>query len=525
MAQLEQQNDVIKTLVDEEGIRVVDLTEIGAIDPEIVSSIPEEITLKHKIVPISHDEGYLHVAMANPFDLLAQEAIRSVTNYEPRFCFTPENQINEWLDKLYLKTDIEEYSKSFKQGQPENVQDASVVTIDTLETTENDAPSIRYVNKILLNAIQERASDIHIEPQEKTLTVRFRIDGTLREIASVPKHLHAGIVSRIKILSSLDIAERRIPQDGRTNLNIFGRQVDIRTSTLPTINGEKVVMRILDKDLHSLNIADLGLDSHLQENFKQSLLEPHGMILVTGPTGSGKTTTLYSALNYLNSREKNIITVEDPVEYQMKRINQVQAKPDIGLTFAAGLRAILRQDPDIIMVGEIRDLETAEIAMRSALTGHLVFSTLHTNNSIATIMRLVDMGIDKYLICSSVNLIVAQRLIRRICFHCAEAYQPDDGALDRIPNGREQLANTLLRKGCGCAHCGGSGYWGRVAIFEFLPLTTELRELIIKDCSLDEIQAKALESGRESLLTNGLQKIKMGITTIDEILRVTSDIF
>jgi len=527
MSEHTHQKEVIVQLVQQEGIPIVDLAELGTIDPVVVMSVPQELALRHKFVPYLRENGVLYVSMANPFDLQAQEALQAATDNETVFSYTPEEQVTEWLEKLYLQHEMGLYDEASESDTPssEDGQDGPVVRIDALDDVSEDAPVIRHINKILINAIQERASDIHIEPQQKSVRVRFRIDGALRDVATVPKTMLAAMVSRIKIMSAMDIAERRVPQDGRSKLKIFGRNIDIRISTLPTINGEKVVMRILDKDLHSLDIVDLGLEPELRELFERSLLEPHGMILVTGPTGSGKTTTLYSALNYVNSREKNIITVEDPVEYEMKGINQVQAKPEIGLTFSAGLRAILRQDPDIIMLGEIRDIETAEIAMRSALTGHLVFSTLHTNGSIATLMRLIDMGIDKYLICSSINLVIAQRLVRRICFHCAEEYLPDDKLLIRIPESKRYLEGVTLHHGTGCSHCGNTGYWGRLAIFEFLRLTPQLKEMILKDRTLAEIQAKATESGMESLLTNGFRKIKAGVTTIEEILRVTTDIY
>ncbi|KAA3660908.1 MAG: type II/IV secretion system protein [Calditrichaeota bacterium] len=347
----------------------------------------------------------------------------------------------------------------------------------------------------------------------------------LHNASTLPKKLHPSIVSRIKILSALDIAERRLPQDGRTRMKIFGRDIDLRVSTLPTINGEKIVLRILDKDLHSLDIAEIGLEKELQEEFKTRLHEPHGMILVTGPTGSGKTTTLYSALNHVNTNEKNIVTVEDPVEYQLQGINQVEAKPDIGLTFSAGLRSTLRQDPDIIMVGEIRDLETAEIAMRSSLTGHLVFSTLHTNSSTASIMRLIDMGIEKHLLCSSLLLIVAQRLVRRICLHCSDVYEPDLSESHVIQKELHLLEGVTLYKGTGCQHCANTGYWGRVALFEMLTFNNALRDLVLSGESQDVLRRKAEEMGMETLLRNGIKKVRSGMTTIDEVLRVTSEVF
>lgn len=521
-------NSIIQTLVKEEGIQNVDLSKIKVIGPDILKLIPEEIAIKHKLIPFSINENSLCITMANPFDIWAQEAVRSTTNLQPKYYFTPEEQLEEWLSKLYIQNTnllegLEDAINMDVELQDE-IQDEEL-SIEVLKVQAQDAPAIRYVNYLLLKAVQERASDIHIEPQEKELRIRLRIDGTLREITAPPKQLQAGIISRIKILGSLDIAERRVPQDGRSKLKILGRSVDLRISTLPTIYGEKVVLRILDKGSLSLNIEDIGFEQDILEKFKETLTQPHGMILVTGPTGSGKTTTLYSALNYVNSIEKNIITIEDPVEYRLKGINQIQAKPQVGLTFAAGLRSILRQDPDIIMVGEMRDLETAEIAIRSALTGHLVFSTLHTNSSVETLMRLVDMGIDRYLICSSLILIIAQRLVRRICLHCSQPCSVDQAILQKFVNGNPMIENITFYRGQGCNHCGGTGYWGRVAIYEFFFLNNQIRDLILKDATVDEIWEKALDSGINTLLTNGLKKVGEGITTLEEVLRVTSDSF
>jgi len=516
---------IINDLVLEEGVERVDLAELGFIDPQVIDAIPEETAVRFKMIPFARDENTISVAMSNPFDIHAERALRLSTTAEPRIYYLPESEMDEWLRKLYMQTNqaMDDLDEGEGGVEVEEVASDDEVTIEALQDQAREAPAIRHVNNFLLNAIQDRASDVHIEPQEKELKVRFRIDGVLREVATLPKSQQAGIISRIKILSSLDIAERRVPQDGRTKLRIFGRGVDLRVSTLPTIYGEKVVLRVLDQDRHSLDIADLGLEASLQDGFKAVLKQPHGMILVTGPTGSGKTTTLYSALNFINSNEKNIITVEDPVEYQLKGINQIQIKAEIGLTFAAGLRSMLRQDPDVIMVGEIRDLETAEIAMRGALTGHLVFSTLHTNNSVATLMRLIEMGIDRYLICSSVHLILSQRLVRRICFHCAESYEPDQALLESLHDNRQLIEGVTLHHGTGCTHCGGSGFWGRVALFEFFYLNAELRDMISSDASADTIRARINQMGMETLMRNGLKKVHDGITTIDEVLKVATD--
>lgn len=523
---MEQTNNIINALVEKDGIDKVDLASVDEISPEILNLIPEEIATRYKMLPFAKEADVLCVAMANPFDIFAQDLVRSKIDLRPRFFFTPEEELNKWISKLYLeqKNIMPQFDEQAEVGV--EVQDADheeELSIEALKDRARDAPAIQYVNYILLKAIQERASDIHIEPRERTMKVRLRIDGVLRELTSPPKRLQSGIISRIKILGAMDIAERRVPQDGRSKIRILGRSIDLRISTLPTIYGEKVVMRILDKGAHSLDVNDIGFEPGLLERFKQAINEPHGMILVTGPTGSGKTTTLYSALNYVNTPEKNIITVEDPVEYRLEGINQVQAKPQIGLTFAAGLRSILRQDPDIIMVGEIRDRDTADIAVKAALTGHLVFSTLHTNTSVATIMRLIDMGVDKFLICSSVLLVLAQRLVRRICLHCSEPHQIDSETLQRLKIDPAVFEGAEPHKGAGCNHCGGSGYLGRAAVYEFLLLNNRLREMIMKDASMDELVRAAKELGMDTLWDNGLKKVARGITTIEEVLRVASN--
>ncbi|MCA9735461.1 MAG: type II/IV secretion system protein [Deferribacteres bacterium] len=515
--------EIIQRLIETEGVKTVDLSEIGLIDQAIIDLIPDDIALKHKVVSFAQDEKQVYLATPNPFDIYTHDAVSELMHEQPVFYYSPESQIDAYLRRYYVQDDmLFDDVEDNSDGQNSDIDDHA---IETLKSQGEEGPAIRYVNNILLNAIQERASDIHIEPHENKLKILYRVDGVLHNASTFPKKMHPSIVSRIKILSSLDIAERRLPQDGRTRMKIFGRDIDLRVSTLPTINGEKIVLRILDKDLHSLNIADIGLEPELQEKFKKCLKEPHGMILVTGPTGSGKTTTLYSALNYVNTDKKNIVTVEDPVEYQLPGINQVEAKPDIGLTFSAGLRSTLRQDPDIIMVGEIRDLETAEIAMRSSLTGHLVFSTLHTNSSTASIMRLIDMGIENYLLSSSLLMVVAQRLVRRICLHCSEEYVPELSQSKALQKEAHIIEGVKLYKGKGCQHCGNTGYWGRVALFELLTFENELRDLVLSGESQDSLRHKAEELGMETLLRNGLKKVRSGMTTVEEVMRVTSEVF
>ena len=496
----------------------VDLENFGFIDPGVVDMIPEDTARQYKAIIYARENSTLMVAMANPFDILAKATIRQLTGFNIEVGYAPHDVILSEIDKYYSqKANLEE---SMKELVDFEVEDEEEDDEEQLRIQAEDAPAIKFVNLLLLQATQDRASDVHIEPQEKEVKVRLRIDGILREISPPPKRMQSGIISRIKILGGLDIAERRVPQDGRTKIKILGRQIDIRISTLPTIYGEKIVMRILDKGSVSLNINDIGFEPKLMTKFKEILNQAHGMILVTGPTGSGKTTTLYSSLNYVNSPEKNIITIEDPVEYRLKGINQIQARAQVGLTFAAGLRSILRQDPDIVMIGEIRDLETAEIAIKAALTGHLVLSTLHTNDAIATIIRLINMGIDKYLICSALSLIVAQRLARRICLHCKTKYTPEEEVLMRLKSLNIDTDNITFYKGTGCDHCGGIGHWGRIAIYEFFLLTPEIKELIIENASEETLRNKGQELGMESLLQYGIKKVREGLTNIEEVLRI-----
>jgi len=494
---------------------------LGFIDPSVVSLIPEEYARFFGLLPTALKDNAVSVAMANPFDAIAKETIRMKTGYHLEVSYTPLDELGSAIEKLYSRrTDLEESMRELVDFEVDQEDEAEDSDADLLRIQAEDAPAIKFVNLMLLQAIQDRASDIHIEPQEKELKVRYRIDGMLREITPPPKKMQAGIISRIKILGGLDIAERRVPQDGRTKIKIMGRQVDIRISSLPTIYGEKIVMRVLDKGSISLNIDDIGFEPVLMQKFKEVLSQAHGMVLVTGPTGSGKTTTLYSALNFVNSPEKNIITVEDPVEYRLKGVNQIQARPQVGLTFAAGLRSILRQDPDIVMVGEIRDSETAEIAIKAALTGHMVLSTLHTNDAVATIIRLLNMGIDKYLICSALSLIIAQRLARRICLHCKEPYTPDEEIRTRLRALQVNPAEISFYHGRGCEHCGGSGFWGRIAIYEFFLLAREIKDLVIANAAEAELKDMGQRIGMETLLQNGLKKVRDGLTTIDEILRI-----
>lgn len=511
----------IEKFVQRENIPRTDLANIGFIDPNTISLIPEETSRRFRIIAVGQKDGWLSVVMANPFNPIALDTVSLRTGYQLEPSYAPYSQVAEMIDRLYAqKASLEESMKELVDYEVEDEAPEEESDVELLRIQAEDAPAIRFVNLLLLQAIQDRASDVHIEPQEKEIKVRFRVDGILREVTPPPKRMQAGIISRIKILGDLDIAERRVPQDGRTKIKVMGRGVDIRISTLPTIYGEKVVMRILDRGSVSLDIDDIGFEPGLMQKFKDVLTQAHGMILATGPTGSGKTTTLYSALNFINSPEKNIITVEDPVEYRLKGINQIQARPKVGLTFAVGLRAILRQDPDIVMVGEIRDKETAEIAIKAALTGHLVLSTLHTNDAVATIIRLLNMGVDKYLICSALSLVIAQRLARRICLHCKTTYSPDIDIQQRLESLGVNHRGITFCRGKGCDHCAGTGFWGRIAIYELFFLSNEIKELVIKDAPEEAMRQKGYELGMESVLQSGLKKVKEGLTTIEEVLRV-----
>ncbi len=509
----------IEKFVARENIPKMNFNELSFLDPSVIGLISEETARQFNIIAVSQKKRELGVVMANPFDSVALNIVRERTGFDLDVSYAPYDEIMNQIEQAYIQTEnLEERMKElvdFEIEEEKEDEDEKVLRIRA-----EDAPAVKFVNLLFLQAIHDRASDIHIEPLEREIKVRFRVDGILKEAAPGHKNMQSGIISRIKILGNLDIAERRVPQDGRAKVKIMGRQIDIRISTLPTIYGEKIVMRILDKGSISLNIDDIGFEPKIMEKFKNILGQSHGMVLVTGPTGSGKTTTLYSSLNYINSVDKNIITVEDPVEYRLEGINQVQARPQVGLTFAAGLRSILRQDPDVVMVGEIRDKETAEIAVKASLTGHLVFSTLHTNDAVATIIRLLNMGVDKYLISSSVSLIIAQRLARRVCLHCKTKYTPEPRVINKLKSLKIDPDDITFYKGEGCEYCGGTGFWGRIAIYEFLFLYKDIKELIVEDASEAQIRKRSNELGMTSLLEDGIKKVTKGLTTIDEILRI-----
>ena len=496
------------------------------IDVEVVKLVTKEVCEKHRIIPVSRSGSSLIVAMSDPTNLNAIDDIKFLSGYNVEPVVASETAIQAAIERYYnAGPSYDEVMADFNLGD-EDIDfggDEEEVNALELERQSADAPVVRLVNVLLLNAIRKGASDIHVEAYEKKLRVRYRVDGVLQEEMTPPLKLKAAIVSRLKIMSQLDIAERRLPQDGRIKLKLGkGREMDFRVSVLPTMWGEKVVLRLLDKGNLQLDMAKLGFDPQPLSDFKWAISQPWGMVLVTGPTGSGKTTTLYSALSDLNKPDVNISTAEDPVEYNLHGINQVQMHDEIGLNFAMGLRSFLRQDPDIIMVGEIRDFETAEISVKAALTGHLVLSTLHTNDAPATISRLLNMGVEPFLITASVNLVLAQRLARKICVDCKKPNDTDPQVLIDLGVSEEQLAlKGNIMKGTGCATCNNTGYKGRVALYEVMRFQDELKERVLQGASGAELKAAAIKLGMATLRASGIKKVLEGITTPEEILRVT----
>jgi type IV pilus assembly protein PilB len=494
------------------------------IDSEIIKLLSKEICEKHRIFPVSRSGSALVVAMADPTNLNATDDVKFLTGFNVDPVVASETAVLAAIERYYnAGPSLEEVMADFDLGEEEidfGADDEDVNVLE-LERASEDAPVVRLVNVILLNAIRKGASDIHVEPYEKKLRVRYRVDGVLHEEMTPPTKLKNAISSRIKIMSQLDIAERRLPQDGRIKLKLGkDREMDFRVSVLPSMWGEKIVLRLLDKSNLQLDMTKLGFDEKPLKDFKWAISQPWGMVLVTGPTGSGKTTTLYSALTDLNQPDVNISTAEDPVEYNLYGINQVQMHDEIGLNFAMALRAFLRQDPDIVMVGEIRDFETAEIAVKAALTGHLVLSTLHTNDAPATISRLLNMGVEPFLITASVNLVLAQRLARKICVDCRQPVHIEQDALRDLGFTEEQLHHTIY-KGAGCNTCSGSGYKGRIALYEVMRFDESLKEMVLQGASSAELKAAAIKGGMNTLRISGIQKVIEGMTTTEEILRVT----
>ncbi|OFW66941.1 MAG: type II secretion system protein GspE [Actinobacteria bacterium RBG_16_68_21] len=504
--------DLVQAIATHSGVEFINLNET-TIDPGAAALIPESLARRYGVIPVKFDDDALVVAMADPANVLVIDDIRAITGLRI-------------IPKIATRGDIDDAIR--RQGRyDDSVADLADLVggdiaqedLSNIELAVEEAPIVKLVNTLISRAVNERASDLHVEPGERDLRVRFRIDGVLHEIMSTPRSVSGAVVSRLKIMADLDIAERRVPQDGRVSLRVSGRQIDLRVATLPNIYGEKVVLRILDKEDAVLDLAQLGFLPSALARFEQSYSKPYGAILVTGPTGSGKTTTLYSALNILNSPDKNIITVEDPVEYRLKGVTQVQVNRKAGLQFATVLKAILRSDPDIVLIGEVRDTETAKIAVEAALTGHLVLSTLHTNDSSSAFGRLIDMGVEPYLVSSALDSVLAQRLARKICDRCREAriaspeivqqmgFDPDDGPM------------TIYRA-VGCKACTSTGYRGRLAVNETLLVSEEMQRMIVEHRPSDEIKRVAVSQGMKTLRQDGMEKVRLGLTTLEEILRV-----
>ena len=518
------ENELTDFVAKQYGVPSINLDDFE-IESAVIQLIPEEVAQKHTVVPVNRAGSTLILATSDPSNIFALDDIKFLTGYNIQPVVAAEEAIKRAIDKYYdQSTSLDDVMGDFDDSDIDLVTDEDDVDVGELAKASEDAPVVKLVNLILTDAVKKNASDIHIEPYEKSFRVRYRIDGVLYEVMKPPMKLRNAITSRLKIMSELDIAERRLPQDGRIKLKMGrGREMDFRVSVLPTLFGEKVVMRLLDKSNLQLDMTKLGFEQAQLDVFKDSIHQPFGMVLVTGPTGSGKTTTLYSALSELNKTSENLSTAEDPVEFNLAGINQVQMHEDIGLNFAASLRSFLRQDPDIIMVGEIRDFETAEIAVKAALTGHMVLSTLHTNDAPSTVNRLLNMGIEPFLVASSVNCIVAQRLARRICEECKES---DAEVLPEalVAAGMsEEVANSVTpMKGAGCRTCSETGFKGRVAVYEVMALREELKEFVLNGASALELKREAIRLGMQTLRASSLGKVAEGTTTLGEVLRVSS---
>jgi type IV pilus assembly protein PilB len=528
-------DEVTSVLSRQYGVPSINLAYFE-VDPNVIKLVPMETAMKYQVLPLSRVGSSLTLAMVDPTNVFAMDDIKFMTGFNIEPVVASETAITDAIKKHYgsiedveRKKEIEELVSFIDEGQTESVEleaeDESTLNLAQLERAAEEAPVIKLVNYILTDAVKRGASDIHMEPYEKEYRVRYRIDGLLQTIMNPPNKLRDAIISRVKIMAKLDISEKRLPQDGRIMIKMMHngkkKQLDFRVSVLPTLHGEKIVMRLLDKENLRLDMTKLGFEPQSLEKFQKAIFKPYGMVLVTGPTGSGKTNTLYSSIAQLNKADTNIVTAEDPVEFQLPGINQVQMKEQIGLNFAAALRSFLRQDPNIILVGEIRDFETAEIAIKAALTGHLVLSTLHTNDAPSTISRLMNMGIEPFLVATSVHLICAQRLVRRVCTECRVEDPVAPQVLIDAGYTPEEAKTVKIYKGQGCSACGGRGYRGRVGLYEVLEVTDDMRELILVGASALELKKKAVEQGMISLRHSGLIKIALGQTTMEEVIRET----
>ena len=519
--------DIVESLGKQMGFAFADIESLS-LDPDLVKSIPEHLAKRYNVIPISQQENQLTLAMADPLNVLAIDDIRLITGFDIQPVIAVEDAISKAIGSMFGVTDMVAVDSAVKDiaetdfggMEVEDDVEAEEISLDKLKALVDEAPIVRVVNLIISQAINDKASDIHIEPEVRNVKVRYRVDGVLHDVMTPPKHIQAPMISRIKIMSNMDIAERRIPQDGKIHLKHDGREFDLRVSTVPTIHGEKVVMRILDKGSVMLGLEKLGFSEANRTKFEAIVDKPYGMILVTGPTGSGKSTTLYSCLNKLNTGLTNILTIEDPAEYQLPGVNQVQVNPKANLTFASALRAFLRQDPDIIMVGEIRDSETANIAVEAALTGHLVLSTLHTNDAAGAVSRLIEMGVEPFLVASSVVGVLAQRLARTICPNCKEAFTASEEAIKKFGLSMYGDSDIKFYRGRGCDNCKTTGYKGRTGIHEILPMTDRVRALVLNRASTAEIKQAAVEEGMSTMQDDGLAKVLGGVTSMEECLRV-----
>ncbi|WP_175578088.1 GspE/PulE family protein [Indiicoccus explosivorum] len=501
------EQQLIETLEVQLGIPHVSLFRYP-FDPNLFNVVPKEFAKRNMLVPLKTEGDKLYVAMTDPMDVISIDDLRLITGFQIEPSIAAKDDIQKTITKFYEEESYDDMLDELPEISKEQ----------TDELMDMDAPIVRLVNQLLSNAVTQKASDVHLDPQENRVVVRYRIDGTLRNERTLPKSMQGMIIARIKIMADLDITEHRVPQDGRIKTLVDFRPIDLRVSTLPTVFGEKIVMRILDLSNNLTDISKLGFNSLNLKRFMNEIEKPNGIVLISGPTGSGKSSTLYAALGKLNDEEVNIITVEDPVEYQLEGINQIQVNSNVGLTFAAGLRSILRQDPDIVMVGEIRDKETVEIAIRASLTGHLVLSTIHTNDSIASVTRLMDMGVEPFLVTASLNAVVAQRLIRRVCRDCREVHEPT--VREREIFAKRGLEINEIVRGAGCPQCNMSGYKGRMAIHEVLVVTDEMKSVINAGGSAADIRKIAIQDGTIFLIDDGLMKVQEGITTTEEVLRV-----
>lgn len=517
--------DLTRILARQYRVSAVDLSQIE-VDPRIVKLVPAEFAAKHLVIPLRRVGRTLTVAMAEPTDLTVIDDLKFITRFDIEPVVASEFALRSAIEAYYAVAGGDRLGELLEELEEQDVElvedDEEDYTASQLRAQVDEAPVVKLINGILTDAVRRGASDIHIEPYERDLRVRYRIDGALQEIMQPPPRMKSALASRVKILADLNIAERRVPQDGRIKLKIGDRIIDFRVSTLPVLFGEKIVLRILDRGNLALDLEAFGMEPSAEANFIEAVEQPYGMVLVTGPTGSGKTTTLYSALSRLNRADVNIMTAEDPVEYNLNGINQVHVRTDIGMSFAAALRSFLRQDPNIVMVGEIRDLETGGIAVKAALTGHLVLSTLHTNDAAATVTRLLDMGIETFNVASALNLITAQRLVRRICNNCKapHTYQPE--LLEKAGFEESDLSGITFYRGEGCEACNASGYAGRQGLYEVMPLDLSLRRMVLERQSTDELKTQAVASGMITLRRDGLLKVIRGITTIEEVMKETA---